>query len=75
MSRCAISCLDDFEKCLVPLVFFILSYGRASGLTCAFGALLFSSMAIVAKRRICTVAPLAYQNGPDTPYLYATDED
>jgi hypothetical protein len=32
-------------------------------------------MAMVAKRRICTVAPLAYQYGPETPYLYATPED
>lgn len=32
-------------------------------------------MAMVAKRMIWTVAPLAYQNGPLTPYLYATAED
>jgi hypothetical protein len=25
--------------------------------------------------RICTVAPAAYQNGPATPYVYATVED
>jgi hypothetical protein len=34
---------------------------------CAFGALLLSSMAILAKSRIWTVAPEAYQNGPETP--------
>ena len=34
-----------------------------------------SSIARVAKRRICTVAPLAYQKGPLTPYRYATPED
>jgi hypothetical protein len=34
----------------------------------ALGARLLSSMARVAKRRIWTVAPDAYQNGPDTPY-------
>ena len=32
-------------------------------------------MAMVANRIICTVAPLAYQKGPETPYLYATAED
>ena len=32
-------------------------------------------MAMVAKSKICTVAPLAYQNGPETPYLYAIPED
>ncbi len=32
-------------------------------------------MAMVAKSRICTVAPLAYQNGPETPYLYAIPDD
>jgi len=37
------------------------------GHTCAFGALLFNSMAMDANRRICTVAPEAYQNGPETP--------
>jgi len=31
-------------------------------------------MAMVAKSRICTVAPLAYQKGPETPYLYAIPE-
>lgn len=36
---------------------------------CALGALLFNSIARVAKRRIWTVAPDAYQNGPETPYL------
>jgi len=46
-----------------------------SRLTWALGALLFNSMAMVANSRICTVAPLAYQYGPDTPYLYATPED
>lgn len=30
----------------------------------AFGALRFNSIARVAKRRICTVAPEAYQKGP-----------
>lgn len=30
----------------------------------ALGALRFNSIARVAKRRICTVAPEAYQNGP-----------
>jgi len=39
------------------------------------GALLFNSIAIVANSKICTVAPLAYQNGPDTPYLYAMADD
>lgn len=34
---------------------------------CAFGDRRFSSMARVAKRRIWTVAPLAYQKGPETP--------
>ena len=42
---------------------------------CALGALLLSSIARVAKSRICTVAPLAYQKGPLTPYRYATPED
>lgn len=37
------------------------------GPTCAFGALLFSSMAMEANKRICTVAPEAYQKGPETP--------
>ncbi len=34
---------------------------------CAFGAFFLSSIATVANRRICTVAPLAYQKGPETP--------
>jgi hypothetical protein len=34
---------------------------------CAFGARRLSSMAKVAKSKICTVAPLAYQKGPLTP--------
>ena len=38
------------------------------------GALLFNSIAMVAKSRICKVAPLAYQKGPETPYRYATPE-
>jgi hypothetical protein len=38
------------------------------GLTCAFGALLFNSMAMDANNKICTVAPEAYQKGPETPY-------
>jgi hypothetical protein len=38
------------------------------------GALLFNSIAIVANSRICTVAPLAYQKGPETPYRYAIPE-
>lgn len=42
---------------------------------CALGALRFSSMASVANSRICTVAPEAYQKGPETPYLYATPDD
>jgi hypothetical protein len=29
-------------------------------------------MAILANNRIWTVAPEPYQNGPETPYLYAT---
>lgn len=29
---------------------------------------------MVANSKICTVAPLAYQNGPETPYRYATPE-
>ncbi len=32
-------------------------------------------MAKVAKSKIWTVAPEAYQKGPDTPYEYATPED
>jgi hypothetical protein len=40
----------------------------------ALGALLFNSIAILANNRICTVAPEAYQKGPETPYLYATAE-
>lgn len=40
----------------------------------ALGARLLSSMAILANNRIWTVAPEAYQNGPDTPYLYETAE-
>ena len=35
----------------------------------------FSSIASVAKRITWTVAPDAYQKGPDTPYLYATLDD
>ena len=42
---------------------------------CAFGALRLSSIAKVAKSKICRVAPLAYQKGPLTPYRYATPED
>lgn len=42
---------------------------------CALGAFLLSSMASVANNKICTVAPLAYQNGPETPYLYAIPDD
>lgn len=42
---------------------------------CALGALRFSSIASVANSRICTVAPEAYQKGPETPYLYATPDD
>jgi len=34
---------------------------------CAFGALRLSSMAKVANKMICTVAPEAYQKGPETP--------
>lgn len=34
---------------------------------CAFGALLFNCTASVAKSNICTVAPEAYQKGPETP--------
>lgn len=41
----------------------------------AFGAFLFNSMAKVANRMIWTVAPEAYQKGPDTPYRYATPDD
>lgn len=29
---------------------------------------------MVAKSKICTVAPLAYQKGPETPYRYAMPE-
>jgi hypothetical protein len=36
----------------------------------AFGARRFNSMARVANRMICTVAPDAYQNGPETPLDY-----
>lgn len=42
---------------------------------CALGALRFNSMASVANSKICTVAPEAYQKGPETPYLYATPDD
>lgn len=38
------------------------------------GHLRLISMARMAKRMICTVAPAAYQKGPDTPNLYATLE-
>lgn len=41
----------------------------------ALGALRFNSIASVAKRITCTVAPLAYQKGPLTPYEYATEDD
>jgi len=41
----------------------------------ALGARRLSSMARVAKSRICTVAPEAYQKGPETPYLYAMPDD
>lgn len=41
----------------------------------ALGALHFSSIAIVANKMICTVAPEAYQKGPETPYWYATELD
>lgn len=75
MSCSAVSSLDDFEKSLVRLALSLLLYSDFKKLTCALGARLLSSMAIVAKSRICTVAPLAYQNGPETPYLYATDDD
>ena len=39
----------------------------ASRNVCAFGARRLSAMAIVAKSRIWTVAPEAYQKGPETP--------
>merc|ERR1719158_783206 len=42
---------------------------------CAFGALRFISMARMPKRRTWIVAPLAYQKGPETPYVHATFED
>jgi len=71
----AISSLDYLEKSLLPLESFIALVSSFEGLTWALGALRLSSMAMVAKRIICTVAPLAYQNGPDTPYLYDTAED
>jgi len=32
-------------------------------------------MARIPKRRICTVAPAAYQKGPERPYLEATFDD
>jgi len=49
--------------------------GEVGGIqVCALGARLFNSMARVANRMIWTVAPAAYQNGPDTPYLYAMAE-
>jgi hypothetical protein len=41
----------------------------ASRNVCALGAFRLSSIAKVAKRMTCTVAPEAYQNGPETPYL------
>lgn len=39
---------------------------------CVVGALRLISTARMANSRTCTVAPAAYQNGPETPYLYAT---
>jgi hypothetical protein len=45
-----------------------------TGLTWALGARLFSSIATVANSRIWTVAPAAYQSGPETPYRKATLE-
>ncbi len=54
--------------------------GRARGAliisstVCAVGAFRLTSMARMPKRMIWMVAPAAYQNGPDTPYLYATLE-
>jgi hypothetical protein len=71
----AISSLDDFQEGLNGLVNILLETRCRRRLTWALGALLFNSMAMVAKRIICTVAPLAYQKGPETPYLYAIPED
>ena len=45
-----------------------------SSTVCAVGALRLISMARMPNRMIWMVAPAAYQNGPDTPYLYATLE-
>ncbi len=41
----------------------------------AVGALRLISTARMANSSTCTVAPLAYQKGPDTPNLKATLED
>lgn len=41
---------------------------------CALGAFRLISMAMIPKRSTCTVAPLAYQKGPLTPYCHATLE-
>jgi len=45
-----------------------------SSIVCIAGHLRFTSMAKMAKRMICIVAPAAYQKGPETPNLYATLE-
>ena len=42
---------------------------------CMLGAFFLISMARIPKRRICTVAPAAYQKGPERPYLEATFDD
>lgn len=41
---------------------------------CALGAFLLISIAMTPNKRTWTVAPLAYQNGPLTPYCHATLE-
>ena len=42
---------------------------------CAVRARRLISMARMPKSKTWIVAPLAYQNGPDTPYCHATLED
>jgi hypothetical protein len=65
MGGSSISSLDSFQECLSLLATKMSLRGHTH--TCAFGALLFNSIATVANNRICTVAPEAYQKGPETP--------
>lgn len=66
MSGAAVASANCFEELTCQSSTPLAPY--ATPTVCAFGALRFNSMASVAKRRICAVAPLAYQNGPETPY-------